>query len=112
MLRGRYEFVLIANDILVGLWFLAGSILFLYPTTAPVAIWFFAIGNVERLIGPETRMVRRTHLQKCHAAIPVPAWTFETGPESPQLLRSSRHHRPMGRPGSGLPMPAGRPRGA
>ena len=75
-LRGRYEIVSIANDILVGLWFLAGSILFLYPTMATVAIWFFIIGSVEMLIRPVIRMVRRVHLQKYHASAPDAGMDF------------------------------------
>lgn len=64
MVRGRYETVSILNDVLVALWFIAGSILFFSPSTTTVGVWLFLAGSVELLIRPVIRLVRRTHLQR------------------------------------------------
>lgn len=60
-IRGVYETVSIINDIMVALWFVAGSILFFSDTTT-VGTWFFLIGSVQLLIRPVIRLTRRIHL--------------------------------------------------
>ncbi|GAA4871137.1 YrhK family protein [Actinomycetospora straminea] len=50
VIRRRYEVLSIVNDILVGLWFLVGSILFFSEATTYLGTWFFVIGSVELLI--------------------------------------------------------------
>lgn len=76
VLRGRYEIISILNDILVGLWFVVGSILFFYQATGTIAIWFFVFGSVEMLIRPVIRLVRRAHLRKYHALAPAASMDF------------------------------------
>lgn len=61
-IRGVYETVSIINDIMVALWFVAGSILFFSDTTTTVGTWFFLIGSVQLLIRPVIRLTRRIHL--------------------------------------------------
>lgn len=65
-IRTRYEVASIINDILIGGWFLVGSILFFYPARNDLAIWLFVIGSVEMLIRPVIRLARRLHLQRLH----------------------------------------------
>lgn len=72
VIRRRYEVLSIVNDILVGLWFLVGSILFFSAETTYVGTWFFVIGSVELLIRPVIRFARRVHLQRVPMASAVP----------------------------------------
>lgn len=60
----RYELISIANDIMLGLWFAIGSILFFKESTVVIGTWLFLIGSVQMLIRPMIRLVRRTHLQR------------------------------------------------
>lgn len=64
IIRRRYEVLSILNDFMVSLWFLAGSILFLYPTLETYAIWLFIIGSVQFLLRPMLRLASLIHLQK------------------------------------------------
>ncbi|BCJ38153.1 hypothetical protein Athai_56560 [Actinocatenispora thailandica] len=66
IIRQRYEVVSILNDILVGGWFLVGSVLFFFPARNNLAIWLFVIGSIEMLIRPLIRLARRIHLQRLH----------------------------------------------
>lgn len=70
-IRQRYEVVSILNDILIGGWFLVGSVLFFYPAENNLAIWLFVIGSVEMLIRPLIRLARRIHLQRRYPQIPT-----------------------------------------
>lgn len=62
VLRGRYEALSIANDILIGMWFVVGSILFFHDSTATTGTWLFLIGSVQMLIRPVIRLTRRIHI--------------------------------------------------
>lgn len=64
VIRKRYEALSIANDILIGLWFLVGSFLFFSEATTYAATWLFVIGSVEMLIRPVIRFARHLHLQR------------------------------------------------
>ncbi len=67
MIRQRYEFISIANDVLIGLWFLVGTIMFFYPSMVYWGTWLFLIGSIEMLIRPTIRLVRHLHLKRFHA---------------------------------------------
>lgn len=64
VLRKRYELVSIANDILVAVWFIAGSILFFHESTAYAGTWLFVLGSVELLIRPVIRLARHIHIAR------------------------------------------------
>ncbi|MAX32008.1 YrhK-like protein [Onishia taeanensis] len=64
IIRQRYEALSIFNDVLIALWFLAGSILFLYPEQEHLAIWMFIIGSFQFLVRPAIRLARHLHLQR------------------------------------------------
>ncbi|WP_304526229.1 YrhK family protein [Halomonas sp. I5-271120] len=64
VIRQRYEALSIFNDVLIALWFLAGSILFLYPAQEHLAIWMFIIGSFQFLVRPAIRLARHLHLQR------------------------------------------------
>lgn len=65
IIRGRYETLSIANDILIGLIFLAGSFLFFGDdSTVYAGTWLFVMGSVLMLIRPSIRITRHVHLQR------------------------------------------------
>ena len=64
VIRQRYETLSIANDVLIALWFLVGSILFFWESTTTAATWCFLLGSVEFLARPAIRLARRVHLRR------------------------------------------------
>lgn len=64
VVRRRYEVLSIVNDLLVAVWFLAGSILFFFEATTYAGTWLFVLGSVELLVRPAIRLARRIHLQR------------------------------------------------
>lgn len=68
VIRRRYEFASIANDFLIAIWFLAGSILFLYPAMESLGSWFFIFGSVQFLVRPSIRLVSHIHLKRLPAS--------------------------------------------
>jgi hypothetical protein len=64
VIRQRYEALSIANDVLIALWFLVGSILFFWESTMTVATWCFVLGSVEFLARPAIRLARRIHIRR------------------------------------------------
>lgn len=64
VIRRRYEVLSTLNDILIGLWFLVGSILFFSEETTYAGTWLFVLGSVELLVRPGIRLARRVHLQR------------------------------------------------
>ncbi|MEZ0163147.1 YrhK family protein [Kineococcus sp. LSe6-4] len=68
VLRQRYEVLSIVNDVLVALWFVAGSILFFWESTTTIGTWLFLAGSVELLIRPVIRLTRKVHLRRRHGS--------------------------------------------
>ncbi len=64
VIRHRYEALSIANDVLIALWFLVGSILFFWDKTTVAATWCFLLGSVEFLVRPAIRLVRLFHIRR------------------------------------------------
>jgi hypothetical protein len=62
VIRRRYETASIANDVLTGLLFVVGSVMFFYDATMTAGIWLFVIGSVLMVIRPVIRLTRRVHL--------------------------------------------------
>ncbi|MET4002233.1 MULTISPECIES: YrhK family protein [Arthrobacter] len=70
IIRQRYETISIVNDLLIGLWFLVGSILFFSPALTHMGTWLFVLGSIEMLIRPAIRFTRRVHLGRYHPNVP------------------------------------------
>lgn len=66
VIRQRYEVVSIVNDLLIGAWFIVGSVFFLYDSLATAGTWLFILGSIEMLIRPTIRFLRRVHLRRRH----------------------------------------------
>jgi hypothetical protein len=64
VVRQRYEAASIANDVLIAVWFLIGSIMFFSPDWTTTGTWCFVFGSVELMIRPALRLSRHLHLQK------------------------------------------------
>jgi len=64
VIRRRYEVLSIINDFLIAIWFLLGSILFLFPEYEKTAIVFFIIGSAQFLVRPSIRLLSHLHLQR------------------------------------------------
>jgi hypothetical protein len=67
VIRRRYETLSIVNDVLIGIWFTVGSVLFFWDATTTVGVWLFLIGSVELLVRPGIRLTRQVHLQRLPA---------------------------------------------
>ena len=59
----RWEAASILNDILIGLWFVAGSVLNLLAVSETAALLLYLLGSVQLLIRPFMRLARRTHVR-------------------------------------------------
>lgn len=66
VIRQRYEVLSIANDILIAVWFIIGSIMFFSSAYTELGTWLFLLGSVELLIRPVIRLSRRVHLRRVH----------------------------------------------
>ncbi|HJC60494.1 MAG TPA: YrhK family protein [Candidatus Dietzia intestinigallinarum] len=64
VIRDRYETLSIANDVLIGIWFVVGSVLFFSEATTTAATALFVVGSVQMLIRPVIRLSRRLHLRR------------------------------------------------
>lgn len=64
VVRQRYEIASIVNDILIALWFIAGSIMFFSDSWTRAGTWCFLFGSVELLIRPVIRLGRHVHLNR------------------------------------------------
>jgi hypothetical protein len=64
VVRQRYESASIANDILIGLWFVVGSALFFNASTETAGILLFLLGSLQMLARPAIRLARRVHLRR------------------------------------------------
>lgn len=69
-IRRRYETASIMNDFLIAIWFVIGSIFFLFPELSDAATWLFVIGSVQFLLRPMIRLTHRIHLQ----SVPQSKW--------------------------------------
>ncbi|MGH9550866.1 MAG: YrhK family protein [Terriglobales bacterium] len=63
MISQRYETASIANDFLIAIWFLIGSIFFLFPAMERPAAWLFVIGSFQFIVRPTIRLIRHIHLR-------------------------------------------------
>ncbi|GHC23237.1 YrhK family protein [Aidingimonas halophila] len=70
VIRRRYEVLSIINDFFIAVWFLVGSVLFLYPSLETGAIWCFIIGSFQFLVRPTIRLISHIHLQR----VPSSQW--------------------------------------
>ena len=63
-ISSRYDFFYAINDLLAGVLFIVGSVLFFKAETEYAATWFFLVGSVLFTVRPAIRVVRNLHLQR------------------------------------------------
>ena len=68
IIRRRYELLSIINDFFIAIWFLIGSVLFLFPSYEKPAVVMFIIGSAQFLIRPSIRLISHIHLQRSSAS--------------------------------------------
>lgn len=73
VIRQRYQVFSIANDVLIGVWFLIGSFMFFSDALMTTGTWLFVIGSIEMLIRPVIRLIRHLHLQRFRGSSGVSA---------------------------------------
>ncbi|EST21147.1 hypothetical protein N566_27705 [Streptomycetaceae bacterium MP113-05] len=64
VVRRRYEAASILNDVLIALWFVAGSVMFFFVAWETPGTWCFLIGSIQFLIRPALRLSRQFHLRR------------------------------------------------
>lgn len=64
VISNRYESLSIVNDVLIGIFFFVGSILFYFKPLEFWAVTLFVLGSVDFLLRPTIRIARRIHLQR------------------------------------------------
>ncbi|WP_227935359.1 YrhK family protein [Alkalihalobacillus deserti] len=64
LIKKRYEFLSILNDVFIAVLFLIGSILFLWSSTEKTGIWLFIIASVFFLIRPLLQFIKEIHISK------------------------------------------------
>ncbi|WP_286222475.1 YrhK family protein [Marinobacter apostichopi] len=70
IIRRRYEVISVVNDFFIAIWFLVGSVLFLFPEDEKTAIWLFIIGSFQFLVRPTIRLASHIHVKR----IPSSNW--------------------------------------
>lgn len=82
VVRQRYEAASVANDILIAVWFLIGSVMFFSPAWTHVGTWCFVLGSVELMIRPAIRLSRQVHIQRLRGS-GSPWYSESTTPADP-----------------------------
>jgi len=71
VVRRRYEVLSILNDFFIAIWFLIGSVFFLYPELERIGTWLFIVGSFQFLVRPTLRLAAHIHLK------PMPESSWE-----------------------------------
>ena len=70
VVRRRYEVLSILNDFFIAIWFLVGSVFFLFPDLETIGVWLFIVGSFQFLIRPSLRLAAHIHLK----GLPESSW--------------------------------------
>ncbi|MDM5340879.1 YrhK family protein [Fictibacillus enclensis] len=62
--RKRYKILYTLNDFMIGLWFLAGSILFLFESAKTVGAWLFIVGSLQLIMRPAISLANDLHVKR------------------------------------------------
>ena len=66
-ISSRYDFFYALNDLIAGILFVVGSVLFFKRETEYAATWFFLLGSILFTARPAIRVVRNVHLQRMNS---------------------------------------------
>ncbi|MDC3416559.1 YrhK family protein [Aquibacillus salsiterrae] len=59
-----YQILYNVNDLLIALWFLVGSIFFLFDEWKNAGVWLFILGSGQLGVRPLIRIIHSIHLNK------------------------------------------------
>jgi hypothetical protein len=62
--RKKYRFLSIMNDLTLGIWFLIGSILFLFPDTKMFGTILFILGSAQLLGRPILKLIHAFYIKR------------------------------------------------
>ncbi len=66
VLQRRYEAIGAINDLFIAIWFLIGSIFFLYDSLMQNGTWLFIIGSAQFLIKPLIKLASLIHVSQIY----------------------------------------------
>jgi hypothetical protein len=72
VIHRRYQIASILNDFLIAIWFLVGSIFFLFASLEKPGVWLFILGSAQLSIRPIIRIAHRIHFKW----LPESSWEF------------------------------------
>jgi len=64
VIHERYEKLHIVSELLLGIWFLVGSIMFFFAHWTYWGTWLFVLGSAQMIVGPLIRIVHKMHINK------------------------------------------------
>ncbi|MDD9205644.1 YrhK family protein [Georgenia sp. 10Sc9-8] len=64
VIDNKYETLSIINDVLIAVFFVAGSIMFYFESLQTEATTMFLLGSIDFLLRPVIRLARRVHLKR------------------------------------------------
>lgn len=62
IIERRYQVAATVNDLLIAIWFLIGSFMFLSPELQDSGVWLFILGSAQLLIRPIIKLTRLIHI--------------------------------------------------
>lgn len=66
VIERRYRALGALNDLLIGVWFLIGSIFFFYDSLMTDGTWLFVAGSLQLLLRPVITLAELIHVKKAY----------------------------------------------
>lgn len=67
VIEKRYRALSALNDLLIGIWFLAGSIMFFDDSLMTLGTGFFVVGSIELILRPVIKLTELIHVKRVNA---------------------------------------------
>lgn len=64
VIERRYQVAATLNDLLIAIWFLIGSFMFLSPQMQDSGVWLFILGSGQLLVRPIIKLTRLIHITR------------------------------------------------
>ncbi|REJ10328.1 YrhK family protein [Halobacillus trueperi] len=64
--KKTYDMLYTINDVLIGFWFLIGSLFFYFEHLKNVGVTLFVLASIQMLIRPTIRLVHYFHMKKVY----------------------------------------------
>lgn len=66
IIQRRYEAVSALNDLLIAIWFLIGSVMFLSNSLEERGTWLFIVGSFQLLLKPLIKLASLMHVRQVY----------------------------------------------